>query len=225
MYLSIKTIRGELKKMENEKLKTGTTTVGVLGKDCVILAADKRATAGNFIADRNVDKIFKISDNTALTTAGSVSDVQLLVKLLKAEIKLKEIRSGRKLLAKEGANMLASMNYSGIRTRGSIAHFLFAGYDATGNHLFDLYPDGSVMEVSEQTGFVASGSGSVIAYGLLEDAWKKDMSEEEVTNLAVRSVAAAMRRDSASGEGINIFRISSKGVEKLDTKLVNNKLE
>ena len=68
--------------MENEIMKTGTTTVAIVAKDCIVLAADKRATAGNFIAGKKVDKIHAVADKMALTTAGSVSDIQLLVKLI-----------------------------------------------------------------------------------------------------------------------------------------------
>jgi proteasome beta subunit len=74
---------------DNEIMKTGTTTLGIKCKDGIVLAADKRATAGNFIANKKVDKVLEVSKNMALTTAGSVSDIQLLVKLLKAELRLK----------------------------------------------------------------------------------------------------------------------------------------
>ncbi|NTV24344.1 MAG: proteasome subunit beta, partial [Nanoarchaeota archaeon] len=81
--------------MDNEVVKTGTTTVGIIAKDCVVLAADKRATAGNFIAGKKVDKVLPVEEFMALTTAGSVSDIQMLVKLIKAELTLKKLRTGR----------------------------------------------------------------------------------------------------------------------------------
>ncbi len=82
---------------DENRMKTGTTTIAIKCKGGVVLAADKRATAGNFIANKWVDKIFPIEDYMALTTAGTVSDVQLLLKLIKAEIRLKNIRTGKKL--------------------------------------------------------------------------------------------------------------------------------
>jgi proteasome beta subunit len=104
--------------MAEDYLKTGTTTIGIICKDAVILAADKRATAGHLIAMKDIDKIIEIMPNMALTTAGTVSDIQLLVKYLKAELKLKEVRTNRKPNVKEAANLLANFNYGNLRGMG-----------------------------------------------------------------------------------------------------------
>ncbi|MBU0471386.1 MAG: proteasome subunit beta [Nanoarchaeota archaeon] len=205
-------------------LKTGTTTVGVVCKDCIVLGADKRATAGHFIANKNVNKVVPINDYMALTTAGTVSDIQLLIKLIKAELKLKDIRTNRKASVKEGANLLAGMVYSNIRRMSmipGISHFLIGGYD-TEKHLYDLYPDGSITEVDD---FVSSGSGSVMAYGVLESSYKKQMSQEEGINLIVKSLNAAIQRDSASGEGVDIFVIDKKGIRQVLQKIINTRIE
>lgn len=214
--------------MENKDyLKTGTTTVGIIGKDLVVLAADKRATAGNMIVDKHVEKVFPINDHMIITTAGTVSDIQLIVKYLKAELKLKELRTGRKPTVKEAANLIASMNYNNIRKYSTIlgvAHFLFAGHDSIGVHLYDLYPDGSITEVNSEEGFMSSGSGSVFALGVLEDAWKKDMTEQESVALAIRSINSALKRDTASGQGIDVYVVDKKGARKASYKKVNNEL-
>ncbi|MFH1915692.1 MAG: proteasome subunit beta [Nanoarchaeota archaeon] len=206
------------------QLKTGTTTVGIVCKDAVILAADKRATAGNFIADKKVDKVIKINDFMALTTAGSVSDLQLLVKYLKAELKLKEIRTGRMNTVKEAANLLSGMVYNNIRQYSMIpgvTHFLFSGHDRD-NHLYDLYPDGSLTLIDD---FVSSGSGSVMAYGVLETMWKKDMTDQEGITLALKCINAAIQRDSASGNGIDIFIINKNGAKKIETRIIDTRIE
>lgn len=159
MFFESSKTKGDLD-MDNI-LKTGTTTIGIVCKDCIVLGADKRATAGNFIANKNVEKVVPISDYMALTTAGTVSDIQLLIKLIKAELKLKEIRSNQKPSVKEGANLLAGMVFSNIRKMSmipGISHFLVGGYDDE-KHLYDLYPDGSISDVED---FVSSGSGSVL---------------------------------------------------------------
>jgi proteasome beta subunit len=207
------------------ELKTGTTTVGLVCKDSIILAADKRATAGNFIVDKRVEKVVKINDAMALTTAGSVSDIQLLVKYLKAELKLKEIRTGRLNTVKEAANLLSGMIYGNIRSYSMIpgvTHFLFAGNDKENNSLYDLYPDGSITKVDD---FVSSGSGSVMAYGVLETLWKKDMSDQEGIAMAIKCVNAAIQRDSASGNGIDIFIINKNGVKKVESRTINTSLD
>jgi proteasome beta subunit len=211
--------------MDDSYMKTGTTTVGILCKDAVILAADKRATAGSMIVNKDIEKVVEISSQMALTTAGLVSDLQLLVKYLRAELKLKEVRTSRKPTVKEAANLLANMNYNNIRSSGGVCHFLFAGYDdVLGGQLYDVYPDGSLTPTSKDSGFIASGSGSVFAMGLLEDSWKKEMSTEQGVDLAIRAVNVALQRDSASGEGVDVFVIDKKGIKK-SQKLLNTKLQ
>lgn len=204
--------------MAEEKLKTGTTTIGIICKDAVILAADKRATAGHLIAFKDVEKVLEITPNMALTTAGTVSDIQLLVKYLKAELKLKEIRNNRKPNVKEAANLLANFNYGNLRGMGGVCHFLFGGHDKeNGFQLYDVYPDGALNGVTSKSktkGYLASGSGSTFAMGLLEDTWKKDLTKEEGVSLAYRAINSALQRDSASGEGVDVLIITETGTEK-----------
>jgi proteasome beta subunit len=205
-------------------LNTGTTTVGLMCKDCIILAADKRATAGNFIANKNIDKVLLITDKIAITTSGTVSDIQLLAKIIKAELKLKHIRSDREATVKEAASLLTDIVYNNIRKFSAIpgiTHFLLGGADRE-LKLYDLYPDGSITEVDD---FVSSGSGSVMAYGVLEASYKPGLSEQEGADLALKSVSAAMQRDSASGEGIDVYAINRSGIRKIASKKVNKSLE
>ncbi|MBT7902289.1 proteasome subunit beta [Candidatus Woesearchaeota archaeon] len=204
--------------------KTGTTTIGMKFKDGILLAADKRATAGNLIANKEIQKVFPINDNLALTTAGSVSDVQLQMKLLKAELNLKQIRCSREVTVKEGANLLAGMVYENIRKFSSmqgISHFLFAGKDETGFHLYDIYPDGSISEADD---YISSGSGSVFSLGVLEALYKPNLSMEDAKSLAIKCLNASLQRDSASGNGFDMLTITSKGISALQTKILNNKL-
>src|SRR3989338_1094988 len=129
--------------------KKGTTTVGIVCRDGIVLAADKRATIGYLISNKKVDKILQITDRMAITMAGTVSDAQLLVKLIKAELKLKTLRTGREPNVKESANLLSGMIYANIRKMSlipGISHFLLGGTDETGIHLYDLFADGSLTE-------------------------------------------------------------------------------
>jgi proteasome beta subunit len=201
--------------MKEETVKTGTTTVGIVCKDGIVLGADKRATAGNFIVDKRTDKIYPISEDMAVTMAGTVSDAQLLVKLIKAEIKLKEVRTARKPNVKETANLLSGMVYANIRKMSlipGISHFLLGGKDETGFYIYDLFADGSLTLVRD---FISSGSGSVIAYGVLETLFKKGLTLDEGVKLAVKSINAALQRDSASGGGIDVITISKSGFKKV----------
>ncbi|MFC1742170.1 proteasome subunit beta [Nanoarchaeota archaeon] len=205
---------------DENTMKTGTTTIALRCKDGIVLAADKRATAGNLIANKWVDKIFEIEDNMALTTAGTVSDVQLLVKLIKAELRLKRLRTSKASSVKEAANLLAGMVYSNIRKFSSIpgiSHFIYAGTDMEGFHIYDIYPDGSISEAED---YLASGSGSVFAMGVFETLYKPGMTIDEGVTLAVKGVNAALQRDSASGNGIDVMTITADGVKRTMTKKV-----
>ncbi|MFH1849520.1 MAG: proteasome subunit beta [archaeon] len=213
-------------KMEDKDiLKTGTTTVGLVARDGVVLAADKRATSGNLIVTKNTEKLCEIFDDLVVTTAGTVSDIQLLIKYIRAELSLKKIRTGRKPLVRESANLLAGLIYQNIRKLSlipGISHFILGGRDTEGFHLYDLFADGSLTEHKD---YIASGSGSVIAYGVLESMYKKDLSVDETVKLAVRSVNAAMQRDSASGGGIDVISITESGVQKVFNKEINPRIE
>ena len=206
-------------------LETGTTTVGIVCKDGIVLAADKRATAGYLIASKKTEKVQTITDNIAMTMAGTVSDAQLLIKLSQSELRLKKIRAGRDVTVKEAANLVARMVYSNIRKFSvipGVAHFVMGGRDSSGCYLYDIYADGSVMEIDD---FIGSGSGSVFAFGVLETMWKKDMSVEEGVKLAVKCINAAVQRDIASGDGIDVFTITKDGAKRVLAKEVRVKIE
>lgn len=206
--------------MNEDQLKTGTTTVGLVCAGGIVLGADRRATTGNYIAIKNTDKVIQVADNMAVTIAGSVSDAQLLIKLIKAELQLKKMKTHRDSTIKEAANLLGGLVYRNIRMPSMIpgvSHFLLGGMDKEGFHLYDLYADGSITEVKD---FVCSGSGSVITWGVLETMYKPDMSIEDAKKLVAKSVNAALQRDSASGGGITIFTITEKGVEQVVDKEV-----
>ncbi len=205
---------------DQERLKTGTTTVGILCKDAVVLAADRRATAGHLIVDKKVEKVVPVTDQIAVTTSGSVSDLQLLLKYLKAELKLRKIRTSRESTVKESAHLLSAWVYQILRSQMGVCHFVLGGYDKEAK-LYDIFPDGSLTDIND---FVASGSGSVIAYGLLEDQYKADMTAEEGVQLALKAVNAALQRDSASGNGITIYIINQDGIKRELEKELNTRL-
>jgi len=195
-----------------EGLKTGTTTLGIVCKDGVVIAADKRATAGHFIAGKDMDKVVLINDTIAITLAGSVSDAQIFIKLFRAELKLKNVKTNRNTTIKEAANLAARMSYEGVRQYfPSMAHYLLAGFDKEGTHLYEIYPDGSLMEVKD---FISSGSGSPMVYGILEQTYKDTITVKEAEDAAVKAISAAMQRDSASGNGIDVMTITKGGIRK-----------
>ena len=209
--------------------KTGTTTLGVVCRDGVILATDKRMTLGGggmplFVAHKKADKVFLLNDRIGVTTAGNVSDIQYTLKLTKSELKIKKLRTKMDPSVKETANLFGMVAYEAIRRFSpiiAITGFIIGGMDDKGSGLYQIDPDGSVIE---HKNYVADGSGMIIAYGVLEDSWKENMSIDEGTKIAIRAVNAAMQRDTGSGEGIDVVVIDKNGARKVVEEEVRHML-
>ncbi|HDN73455.1 proteasome endopeptidase complex, archaeal, beta subunit [Archaeoglobales archaeon] len=192
--------------MIEDKIYKGTTTVGLVCKDGVVLATEKRATMGNFIASRAAKKIFQIADRIAMTTAGSVGDAQFLARIIKVETSLYEIRREQKPTVRAVATLTSNLLNS-YRYFPYLVQLLIGGLDERGASIFSIDPIGGAIEEKD---LVATGSGSLTAYGVLEDRFTPDMSTEEAAELAIRAVFSAMRRDSASGDGIDVVKITER---------------
>lgn len=191
----------------------GTTTVGVICKDGIVLAADRRASAGYFVADKKAEKIQRITDYMAITTAGLVSDTQLFTRIIKAQLKLLKIRKGKEPTVEEASNLLASLAYVNIRRPSmvpGIVGFLLGGMDKSGFGLYEIGVDGSTSKAED---YRTDGSGSSVAIGVLETLYKKDMAIQEGVELAVKALNAAMQRDIATGNGIDVVTITKDGVK------------
>ena len=211
--------------MDESKIqKTGTTTLGMVCKDGILLAADKKVTAGNLVSSTKFDKVIIINDSIAITTAGLVSDVQLLTKLIRAQIKLDELRRNKKIKIKEAANLLANLVYNNVRKMSiiqGITGFLMAGVDNEGFYLYELGIDGSLNRFDD---FVADGSGMMFALGVLESHYKQDLTVEQAKEVAIKAISASMMRDTASGGGIDIVTITKEGTKKVYSKVLQQKL-
>jgi proteasome beta subunit len=207
-------------------IRKGTTTIGIVCSDGIVLAADKRATLGGMIVGhKKVDKVFKVTDNIALTLAGSVSEAQLLIKLLKAELKLKHIRLGKNPTVNEVANLLGTIVYQNIHKFSpflAITAFLLGGADERGFHLYDIGVDGSVLSHDD---YYADGSGFMYAFGVFETLYTKNMKVNDGVKLAVKAINAAIQRDTGTGEGIDVFTMTKEGVKKVLTKQLDRRLE
>lgn len=206
-------------------VKTGTTTMGLVCKDGIVLLADKKATAGHMIVDKHAKKIHQIDDAIGLTIAGLVSDAQYLTKLARAEIKLKKVRTNAEVSMQEAASILANLSYYNVRRMSmvqGIVGFLVGGRDNTGFHLFNIGIDGSLTEEKDYT---SDGSGSIFVYGVLETLYKKDMTTEEGIALGKKALNAAIQRDAASGCGFDIVVINQEGFKRIESKDIPYKIE
>ncbi len=212
--------------MDEYKIKkTGTTTVGIVCKDGVVLAADKKATLGGMIvSNKDMEKIVIINENLALTVAGIVSDIQLITKLIRAQIKIDELRRGKSMKVKESANLLGNLVYNNSRKFSAIpgvTGFLLAGKDDDGFYLYDLGIDGSLAKSKD---YSCDGSGMMFAIGVLEANYKENISVEEGVKLAVKAVSAAIQRDTGSGCGVDVVTITSVGTTRALTKILDTRI-
>ena len=195
--------------MERE-IRKGTTTIGLKAKDGIVLASESRATMGNMIANKEVDKIFKIQDHIGLTTAGSVADAQTLVRLMQVETNLYQIERERPIQVQAAATLLSNILQQN-KWFPYWVQLLLGGYD-TEPKLYSLDALGSVIEEK----VTSTGSGSPFAYGVLESKYKEDIGVEENIDIALDALHSAMERDAMSGNNINLVKITKKGYEKLD---------
>jgi proteasome beta subunit len=196
----------------DQQLKTGTTTIGLVYKDGVVLATEHRATMGNIIAHKDVQKVFKIDDNLGLTTAGLVGDAQLLVRYVKAEVELYRLKRQAPMSVKAAATLLSNILHRGGGAQGYYyVGLILGGMDRTGGHVYSLDAAGG----SIRDDYASVGSGSLFAYGVLEDNYEKGMTVEQTVEVAMRALNAAMKRDSASGDGMTVVVITKDGYKEL----------
>ncbi len=188
--------------VSTEVIKTGTSTVGITYNGGVVVGADHRATMGHFIANKSVQKLFRISKNVALTTAGLVGHAQSLSRTLAAELRLFELKRDQEMTVK-GASTLTANILSG---RPHYVQLLIVGVDDSGPSVYSIdSAGGSIPDV-----YCATGSGSPFMYGVLEDQFKPGMTQDEALALAAKSLLASAQCDAASGNGMDLAFITQK---------------
>ncbi|NJE25678.1 archaeal proteasome endopeptidase complex subunit beta [Thermococcus sp. MV5] len=189
--------------------KTGTTTVGIKLKDGVVLAADTQASLDHMVETLNIKKILPITDKIAITTAGSVGDLQALARMLEAEARYYQFTWGKPMTAKAMANLLSNiLNESKwfpylvqIIIGGYVEEPTLANLDPLGGLIFDNY--------------TATGSGSPFAIAILEDGYKENISIKKARELAIRAVRTAGKRDVYTGERkIQVVTITEEGMKE-----------
>ena len=193
-----------------DNIHKGTTTVAIICKDGVVFGADTRVTAGYFVAHKMGKKIHKIDEHVAITIAGVVAHAQNVVEILKVNAKLFRINNDRPMMVSAVSRLAANILFS---SRGFplILQALIGGVDSSGAHLFAIDPLGSVIDEN----CVSTGSGSPIAYGVLEDKYRKDLTIKEGITLVVSAVTSAMKRDIASGNSFDVVIIGKDGYREL----------
>jgi len=197
----------------NRLVLRGTTTIGVTCKDGVIMASDTRVTMGYYVAHKHGKKVYRIDDHLAMTIAGTVADAQRVVDILIANAQLYKINSGRPIPVSSAARFIANLMFS-TRYVPLQTEALIGGVDESGPHIFRLDPFGTLTEEK----CVSTGSGSPVAYGILEDKYKEEQSIAEVLPVVIKAVDAAMKRNVGTGDSFNVSVIDNKGYRELTEK-------
>jgi len=197
----------------NKLALKGTTTIGVVCKDGVILASDTRVTMGLYVAHKHGKKIYKIDDHLAMTIAGTVADAQQVVDILTANAQLYKINMGRPLSVASAARFVANLMFS-ARYVPLLTEAILGGVDDTGPHIFRLDPFGTLIEEK----CVSTGSGSPVAFGVLEDRYKEDTPVKELLPVIIKAITAAMKRNAGTGDSFNIAVLDEKGYRELTDK-------
>ncbi|MEM7816298.1 MAG: archaeal proteasome endopeptidase complex subunit beta [Candidatus Aenigmatarchaeota archaeon] len=193
--------------MIKRKNIVGTTTCGIKARNCVILAAETKSTMGNLVVSKEDKKIYAIDDKIAVTTSGSVGDLQQLIRIVKAEINLYKLESS---VTVNAAVTLISNILQSSRFFPYLVGLIVGGYDSSGARIFGIDAIGGITEDK----YIASGSGSPLVYGILEKEYREDMSKEGAIKLAVEAIKAARERDVFSGgKRIDVAIITKDGIE------------
>jgi proteasome beta subunit len=199
-----------------EHIKKGTTTCALTCKDGVVLAADTRASAGFFIADKHVMKIQKIDRHIGMTMAGGVADAQNLVDIMRYNANIYRLTDKDPIPIKSAARLCSNVLFN-QRYYPFFVQIILAGVDKTKEEgqIYNIDLFGSMT--SEK--FISTGSGSPVAYGYLETEFKENLTVNDAYKLAIQAIAAAIRRNSGTGDGINVVIIDKDGYRELSNEM------
>jgi len=194
-----------------ETLKTGTTTLGIIAKDSIVLASDMKGTMGYLASNSDVTKIYKINDHLAITIAGGVGDALVLIRHLKVQANLYELEHKRSMNTKSCGTLLSNI-LNGSKGMPFYTQFILAGWVNIPS-MYSMDMGGGMIEEKKYT---ASGSGTELALSIMDSNYKDNMTTADAIKLAKDAISAAKKRDIASGgDGIRIMVIKKEGIEEL----------
>lgn len=212
---------------KDKVMKSGTSILGIVCKDGIVMASDRRSTAGNLVMNKNKQKTVKLNDYLVVSGTGMASDIDMIQKLVTAELRLKELGSKQRPSVGQAANLFGNIAYRSIRQPTMIpfiAGTLVAGVNEDGTtELYTIEPAGTAEKVDEYD--ANFGSGMPFILGLLERGYKKDMSVKEGVDLAVEAIKSSTQRDTGSGNGIDVFVITKDGINQVVKKQISPELK
>ena len=200
----------EIKSFDKENIptyNTGTTTMGLICKDAVILGTDKRASMAYFVASKTAEKLHKIQDFLYMTIAGSVADALYLVDILKAETSLYQLKREKPIKVSSTGRLLSNILYQNKLFPFQVGLILGGVTEEEGPTLLNIGAYGSILPEN----FCAVGSGQNFSYGVLEAKYKENLSTKEGKEIVIKAVTSSIIRDMASGNGIDIAVVKKEG--------------
>ena len=192
----------------------GATAVGITYNGGLVLASERRIAYGNFVVSKTTKKTFVITPHVGAACAGLVADMQILSLQVSALAKIRKMEIKRDVPPNTIAKMMSNMMYE--RRFFPLLTQVIVGGIVDSPVIFTLDPLGSVLPDD----YAAVGTGAEMALGILDQQYKKELNEAEATDLAVKSIRAAIMRDSASGDNIDVLVIDKNGIKET-TKSIN----
>ena len=194
-----------------DQIRKGTTTCALTCNDGVVLAADTRASAGFFIADRHVMKIQRVDKHLAMTIAGGVADAQKLVDTKRYNANIYRLQNKEHMPVKSAARLCSNILFN-QRYFPYYVQIIMGGFtEQEGGTIYNIDLFGSITTEK----FISTGSGSPVAYGYLESEFKDNMSVHDAYKVAMQAIAAAIRRNAGTGDNINVVIIDKNGYREL----------
>ncbi|KAM0676215.1 Proteasome subunit beta type-5 [Gurleya vavrai] len=189
----------------------GTTTLAFKFKHGMIIAVDSRATAGPYIASQTVNKVIEINPFLLGTMAGGAADCLYWEKIMGIHAKRYQLENNKRITASAASMYLSNCIYR-YRGQGLSMGTMVCGWDQKGPGLYYVDNDGTRIDGN----LFSVGSGSTIAYGILETEYKFDLEKEEAIELGKKSIFYAGHVDAFSGGIVRVFFMDENGWEKID---------
>jgi len=186
----------------------GATAVGITFNDGVVFASERRIAYGNFVVSKTTKKTFVITPHVGAACAGLVADMQILSLQIAALAKIRRMEIKRDVPPNTIAKMMSNMMYE--RRFFPLLTQVIVGGLVGKPTIYTLDPLGSILPDD----YAAVGTGAEMALGVLDPQFKKDLTEVQAVDLAVKSVRAASMRDSASGDNIDVLVMNKDGAKE-----------
>jgi len=186
----------------------GATAVGITFNEGVVFASERRIAYGNFVVSKTTKKTFVITPHVGAACAGLVADMQILSLQIAALAKIRRMEIKRDVPPNTIAKMMSNMMYE--RRFFPLLTQVIVGGLVDKPTIYTLDPLGSVLPDD----YAAVGTGAEMALGVLDPQYKKDLTEAQAIDLAVKSVRAASMRDSASGDNIDVLVMNKDGAKE-----------